>query len=120
MALSSLNILKKGLEKLKNAVKDRKQKLEVSLAEKRAISTVDKQWLDNEANTVDEKHIINMLEDASDYERGVAKLDDKVKAVVMKLKEWAGGIAHKVADALRKRKCMRPLFKFESITHQPI
>ena len=96
MALSSLNILKKGLEKLENAVKDRK------------------------ANTVDEKHIINMLEDASDYERGVAKLDDKVKAVVMKLKEWAGGIAHKVADALRKRKCMRPLFKFESITHQPI
>jgi len=93
MALSSLNILKKGLEKLENAVKDRK------------------------ANTVDEKHIINMLEDASDYERGVARLDNKVKAVVMKLKEWAGGIAHKIANASSKRKYTRPLFKFESITH---
>ena len=120
MALFSQNILKKGLEKLENAVKDEKQKLEASLAEKRAISSVDEQWLDNEANTVDKKHVINMLEDGSDYERGVARLDDKVKAVVMKLKEWAGGIAHKVADASRKRKSMRPLFKFESITHQPI
>ena len=117
MALSSLNILKKGLEKLENAVKDRKQKLEASLAEKRAISTVDEQWLDNEANTVDEKCIINMLEDALDYERGVARLDNKVKAVVMKLKEWAGGIAHKIANASSKRKYTRPLFKFESITH---
>ena len=119
MAPSSLNILKKGLEKLENAVKDRKQKLEASLAEKRTISSVDEQWLDNEANTVDEKRVIDILEDASDYERGVSRLDDKAKAVVMKLKEWAGGIAHKVADASRKRKRTRPLFfKFESITHK--
>jgi len=45
--------------------------------------------LDNEANTVDEMCIINMLEYASDYERGVGRLDDKGKAIVTKLKGWA-------------------------------
>jgi len=67
MAPSPLNILKKGLEKLENTVKDRKQKLKAHLAEKRSISSVDEQWLDNEANTVDEKCIIDILDKASDY-----------------------------------------------------
>jgi hypothetical protein len=107
MAPSPLNILKKGLEKFEKTIINRKQKLEACLAEQRPISSVDEQWLDNEANTVDEMRIIDTLENASDYERGVGRLDDKGKAIVTKLKGWAGGIAHKVVDASRKRKRTR-------------
>ena len=114
MVPSPLNILKKGLEKLKSTVKDRKQKLEAHLAERRSISSVDEWWLDDEANTVDEKHVIDILEEASDYERGVARLDDKGKAIVIKLKEWAGSVAHKVIDASRKWKCTSPLLGFHT------
>ena len=72
------------------------------LAERISISSVDEQQLDNEANTVDKKHVIDILEEASDYERGMARLDNKGKAIVIKLKEWAGSVAHKVIDASRK------------------
>jgi hypothetical protein len=104
MAQSPLSTLKKGLEELENTVKDRKQKLQACLAEKRSISLTDELWLDNEANMVDEICVIDMLEDASDYERGVERLDDKGKAIVTKLKELAGGVA---TEALKKRKRMR-------------
>ena len=114
MVPSPLNILKKGLEKLESTVKDRKQKLEAHLAERRSISSLDERWLDDEANTVDEKHVIDILEEASDYERGVARLDDKGKAIVIKLKEWAGSVAHKVIDASRKRKHTSPLLGFHT------
>ena len=87
MVPSPLNILKKGLEKLESTVKERKQKLKAHLAERRSISSVDEWWLDDEANTVDEKHVIDTLEEASDYKRGVARLDDKGKAIVIKLKK---------------------------------
>lgn len=42
----------------------------------------------------------------------MAKLVDKDRAIVIKLKEWAGSIAHKVIDASRKIKCTSPLFGF--------
>ena len=44
----------------------------------------------DEANAIDEERVLEALEAASDYERGVAKLDDTGKAIVQKLREWAG------------------------------
>lgn len=54
---------------------------------------MDEHWLDNEANTIDEQHIIYALESSSDYERGLGCLDEQGKATVKKLREWAGDIA---------------------------
>jgi hypothetical protein len=46
--------------------------------------------LDNEGNIINERCVLEQLESASDYKRGVTHLDDKGKAIVKKLKEWAG------------------------------
>ncbi len=58
--------------------------------------------MDHEANTVDEQRILDVLEAAPDYERGLAQLDEAGKGVVKKLREWAGDLA-KVAGNKRKR-----------------
>ena len=60
--------------------------------------------MDHEANTVDEERVLHDLETASDDERGLERLDEDGKAIVKKLREWAGDLM-KVAGS--KRKCMR-------------
>jgi hypothetical protein len=102
MAPKSLEILKKGLARFKEKIKTRKKDLETKLAKAETISSLDEHWLDHEANTVDEEHIINTLESASNYEQGLEHLDEAGKAIVKKLREWAGDLA-KVAGKKRKR-----------------
>jgi len=46
--------------------------------------------------------LFTKLEAASNYERGLARLDDTGKAIVKKLREWAGDLAQ-VAGNKRKR-----------------
>jgi hypothetical protein len=92
-----LDILKKGLDKLSQRIKKRKDELSKQLSQKEAISPADEQWLDNEGNTVDEQRVLEVLEDASDYEQGVAGLDDHGKEIVKKLREWAGDLLALVA-----------------------
>lgn len=93
MSPKPLDILKKGLTKFKTVIKAHKDELNAKLARMETISAIDDHWLDNEANTVDEEHILEALEAASDYERAVGKLDEKDKALVKKLREWAGDLA---------------------------
>ena len=57
--------------------------------------------MDDEANTVEEEHVLHDLERASDYERGFERLDKDGKAIVKQLKEWAGDLM-KVAGKKRK------------------
>ena len=102
MTPDRLNILKEGLSKFLKTVKDRKDKLNAKLSRKEPISSADEQWLDYEANTVEEQRILDDLEAASDYERGLAQLDEAGKGIVKKLREWAGDLA-KVAGKKRKR-----------------
>ena len=102
MTPNRLDILKEGLSKFSKTVKDRKDKLNAKLSRKEPISSADEQWLDYEANTVDEQRILDDLEAASDYERGLAQLDEAGKGIVKKLREWAGDLA-KVAGKKRKR-----------------
>jgi hypothetical protein len=97
-----LDILKKGLESLRNNVKAKRDHLLAQLAEKKPITSLDEHWLDNDANLVDEEQILEALEKASNYERGVERLDDKEKAIVMKLRELAGDLLPKTN---KKRKC---------------
>jgi hypothetical protein len=65
----------------------------MKLSRRETISSADKQWLDHEANTVDEQCILDDLEADSDYKRGLVWLDENGKAIVGKLREWAGDLA---------------------------
>ena len=71
--------------------------------------------MDHEANTVDEQHVIDGLEAASDYERGLTRIDNGGRAIVKKLQEWGGDLAQVVGN---KWKCTcslhasNTLFKF--------
>jgi hypothetical protein len=64
----------------------------------------------NEANLVDEQRVLEDLEAASDYERGVSRLDTKRKAAWARMKELAGGVKASVAVSMpttkRKRACL--------------
>ncbi|KAF8905996.1 hypothetical protein CPB84DRAFT_1770763 [Gymnopilus junonius] len=84
MAPGPLEVLKRGLAKFSKSIKDRKDALTTKLQRKETISSADEHWLDQEANTIDEQCIIDKLDEASDYERGLAKLDDAGKAIVKK------------------------------------
>jgi hypothetical protein len=66
-------VTKKGLSKVTHSLKVRKGELNAKLARKpeESISSSDRHWLDHEGNTVDERRVIETLEIASDYERGV-------------------------------------------------
>ena len=102
MTPKPLDVLKKGLSKITHGVKVCKDELKAKLAWKESISSADEHWLDHEGNTVDEQQIIETLDAASDYERGVEALDEAGRAIVKKLREWAGDLA-KVAG--KKQKC---------------
>jgi hypothetical protein len=84
-------------------VKTKKEKLEARLAEKKSISSQDERWLDHDTNLVDEQLVLEALENASDYERGLERLDEEQKSVVRRLREVAGDLAKMVG---KKRKCM--------------
>ena len=88
MSPTPLEVLKQGLISFSQKIKERKDKLNAKLKQHESLSPVDEEWLDNEANIVDEQQILELLESASDYEQGLACLDDKGKAIVEKLREW--------------------------------
>lgn len=108
MALKPLDILRKGLDSLRKKVKARKDYLVAQLADKKSITLSEELWLDNDANLIDEERILEALDKASDYERGVSRLDDKGKNVVTKLRELAGDLLPEKSKK-RKRNCL-PFF----------
>jgi SOS response regulatory protein OraA/RecX len=85
MTLKPLEVLKKGLKLLQKQVKTRKDKLQAQLAEKKTISPQDEEWLDQDANLVNEQKLLDDLEKASDYERGLDRLDKGQKTIVRRL-----------------------------------
>jgi len=93
-----IDVLKKGLSSLRDCVKARKDDILARLQRKERISDEDEHWLDNEANHVEEEAIINALETASDYDRGLERLDSQQKTLVEKLKELGGGITRVVGN----------------------
>jgi len=93
MAPKPLKVLKKGLAKFMETIKTCKKELSAKLAQAETISSSDEHWLDNEGNTVDKQCVLDTLESASDYEQGIEQLDENGKAIVKKLREWAGDLA---------------------------
>ena len=104
MARKPLDILKSGLNALKKQVFNRKTGLEAQLRSKERISEADEEWLDNEGNVVDEQRVLDALEAASDYERGLGRLSEVDKGIVQKLRELAGDVS-KVIGRKRKHSC---------------
>jgi hypothetical protein len=94
MVSKPLDVLKKGLDKFSKKIKTRKEALTLRLSRMESISEADEhwQWLDHEANTVDEERVLHDLETASNYKRGLEKLDEDGEAIVKKLREWVGDI----------------------------
>jgi hypothetical protein len=111
MAPKPLDLLKKRLAKFSNRIKDRKDKLTTKLSQNEKISPAEEQCLDNKANTVEEQCVLDALEEASDYERGVERLDENGKNIVKKLREWAGG--QMAGNKQKRTKICIP----QSITH---
>ena len=97
-----MRFLKKGLSKFTKKIKIRSDELTPKLARKETISSADEHWLDHDTNTIDEQRVLETLESASDYERGLERLDEKGKAIVKKLREWAGDLV-KVAGNKQTR-----------------
>ena len=79
MSLKPLEVLRKGFNVLQGQFRAQKEKLQTQLAERKPISSEDEKWLDHEANLVDEEQVLEILEKASDYERGLGRLDSVQK-----------------------------------------
>ena len=75
MSKKPLDGLKTGLTKLKNHTKAQKDDLLAWLQRKERISSTEEEWLDTEANLVDEEVVVDLLENASDYKHGLTRLN---------------------------------------------
>ncbi|OJA11230.1 hypothetical protein AZE42_13240 [Rhizopogon vesiculosus] len=93
----------KPLDVLNNRVKVRKETLQAQLAARKSISSQDESWLDHDANLVDEQQALEVLEDASDYERGFERLDEAQKGAVRSLRQAADDLG-KVVGSKRKNR----------------
>jgi hypothetical protein len=110
MSPKPLNSLKKGLAKFSKQIKACKDELQAKLLRRENILPADEEWLDHEANMVDEQCILDELEAASDYERGLEWLGEARKATVTRLRELAGELV-KVAGNKWKRMLIFVLWK---------
>jgi ASC-1-like (ASCH) protein len=99
--MKPLESLKKGLKKLKKQVECRVKDLQAQLKQGEKISEADENWLDNNGNLVDEERVVEALDQASDYERGLQRMDTKEKEMVEKLQALGGG--PKAVTLKRKR-----------------
>lgn len=91
--MSTLQLLKRGYEKLKAKVKPRADSIQTKLKKRQSISSEDERWLDSEGNIVDEDRVMAILDGASDCDRAIGKLSEKDKTVAEKLKQLAGQVS---------------------------
>ena len=102
--ISSIYILKQGLTKLHNQNQERKARLtakfqagqpisEIDCYGTRSASTlnIDQEWLDGNGNLVNEEWVVGTLDNVSDYEQGLARLNSHDKTVADKLQKVAEG-----------------------------
>jgi len=106
LLMKPVDILKKGLTQLRNLTQDRRTTLEAVLKANQPLSEADEDWLDNAGNLVDEEWVVEALDCTSDYERELAKLSEKDKSVVQKLKDLASN-GEKTLESLKKLKRKR-------------
>jgi len=88
--MKPIEILKRGLLKLHNQVQQRKSELEAKLKAGQPVSDADMDWLDGDGNLIDEEQVVEILDNASDYERGFDRLNPQKKVIVQRLRKLAG------------------------------
>ena len=86
-----IDILKKGLKTLQKRVASRKAQLEADLKAGNIISAEDEEWLDGAGNLINEERVVEVLDNESDYERGLEKLDMKDRGIVKEFISLGGG-----------------------------
>ncbi|KAG6872508.1 hypothetical protein C0992_009551, partial [Termitomyces sp. T32_za158] len=86
-----LRAIKAGISRLKAEIKLRKDDPLARLGRHEKISDADEAWLDNEANLIDEEAVVELLEEASDYEHGLSQLSSHQKNLVDRLLVLGGG-----------------------------
>jgi len=86
----ALRVLKNALSKLKRSTEKCRNALLDRLTKKEKLSEVDETWLDHAGNLVDEECVIEALDAASDFERGVERLTENGKAALHRLRQAAG------------------------------
>jgi hypothetical protein len=99
-----LDILKVGLLALRKIMESRKRKLEANLQANQSISESDEAWLDGAGNLVDEEHVIDVLENASNYERGLERLNITDRAIVQNLQTL--GTGDKTASSKKQKRML--------------
>lgn len=102
---SPLVTIRNGLKKLEGQHRDKRERLLAQLKAKRAISEADQNWLDGAANLVDEVRVLEVLENAPDYETGLSKLIPRDRMVVDELKKLGDGGSSVQVGRKRKREC---------------
>lgn len=102
MSTVSLSVLQKGLQVLTGQIQSKKSHLEALLAKKQPISEENAQWLDQEANLIQEHRVIEILEQRSGDEKELDGLDEMELEAVRRLREAAGDLP-KIVGKKRKR-----------------
>jgi hypothetical protein len=100
----SLARLKSGLSALKKTVQKWRDALTERLKKEEKLSEAEEAWLDNDANHVEEDALMDKLENASDFERGLSRLDSREAGLVEKLKELAGDFGQQVVDKVSNKR----------------
>ncbi|KAJ6491614.1 hypothetical protein C8R47DRAFT_1044693 [Mycena vitilis] len=100
----TLETLKKGYVALQAKIQKRKDDLKERLQKEERIDPADADWLDQDANLVDEEAVIEKLEKAPD---GFACLDANEMGLVEALKDLAGGESRHKAPELVSNKRQR-------------
>ncbi len=94
MSADHFKKLRQGLAALEHQILSRKVALQARLAQKKLLSPEDEAWLDNTANLVDERFVINLLAKALDYNAALEQLSPQHKEAVnrvLKLVEAPSG-----------------------------
>ncbi|KAG6873487.1 hypothetical protein C0992_008725 [Termitomyces sp. T32_za158] len=102
MLKDPLEIIKAGFSRLKSEVEPCKKDLLARLSRKEKILDADETWLDHDGNLVDEEGVVELLENALNYEHGLARLNSQQKGIAEKLRELGGG--SKTAVNLKRKR----------------
>jgi hypothetical protein len=97
-----IELLKKGFAALEKHVRKRKTALEDRLQREERLDAADNAWLDGPANMIDERRALDVLEDASDYERGLSGLSQGLQVAVQRMKDFAASKMVRLPGPKRK------------------
>ena len=81
--MTPIDVLKKGLKTLRKQTDARKLNIQADLKAQKSTTESDEAWLDGEGNLVDEERVINLLENASDYDRGFSARNEALQAALV-------------------------------------